>query len=314
MVLRGSTTARGGPPPLTFAAVSPRSAPPPPTRWQQRVQLRITAAFAWLGHKVMTSRLKELTLLTLPYQVAAVITALIAVGYAKLFDWMEVQHLWVLHNHPNWVIDHGAHGLPHELVPGEEVLALRRRQRHTAVDGRHRGGRRQERERPQLEVPERTHHRREDPEQPGDGAGRRCRGARRSHVADRGQRVPCGAQAPSTVLARREPPRDDDHRRCRRAERCVQHTLGRYRVRRGRAHEDTPGQLPHRRVHQRDHRRHDRPTAHGQLPRSLPRLSEDGDRGRLIHVQGAGDRAGAPERRVRCSAKWCSFWTNGAAA
>ncbi len=84
--------------------MSPRSSPPPTTRWQQRLQLRITAAFAWLGNKVMTSRLKELTLLTLPYQVAAVITALIAVGYAKLFDWMEVQQHWVLHHHPDWIM------------------------------------------------------------------------------------------------------------------------------------------------------------------------------------------------------------------
>ncbi|MBK9758531.1 MAG: chloride channel protein [Flavobacteriales bacterium] len=80
------------------------AAPLDPARWQRRLQLRITGAFVWLGKAVMNSKLKELTLLTLPYQVAAVITALIAVGYAKLFDWMEGQHHWILQHHPNWVI------------------------------------------------------------------------------------------------------------------------------------------------------------------------------------------------------------------
>ncbi|MBL7983986.1 MAG: chloride channel protein, partial [Flavobacteriales bacterium] len=77
---------------------------PAPPRWQRRLQMRVTAAFAWLGRAVMNSKLKELTLLTLPYQVAAVITALIAVGYAKLFDWMEAKHHWVLQHHPDFVV------------------------------------------------------------------------------------------------------------------------------------------------------------------------------------------------------------------
>jgi H+/Cl- antiporter ClcA len=73
-------------------------------RWQRRLQIRITSGLAWLGNAVMNSRLKELTLLTLPYQVAAVITALIAVGYAKLFDWMEAQHHWIVQAHPDWIM------------------------------------------------------------------------------------------------------------------------------------------------------------------------------------------------------------------
>lgn len=67
------------------------------------MQLWLTGALAWIGTKARNTRLKELTLLTLPYQVAAVITALIAVGYAKLFEYMEdVQH-WILGQHPNWI-------------------------------------------------------------------------------------------------------------------------------------------------------------------------------------------------------------------
>ena len=71
--------------------------------WQHTLQARFTAALAWLGQAARNTKLKELTLLTLPYQVAAVITALIAVGYARLFEGMEdVQH-WVLGKHPQWI-------------------------------------------------------------------------------------------------------------------------------------------------------------------------------------------------------------------
>lgn len=75
--------------PRIFAAVNERTEDPRPPRWQRRAQLRLTGALAWLGTKARNTRLKELTLLTLPYQVAAVITALIAVGYAKLFEYFE---------------------------------------------------------------------------------------------------------------------------------------------------------------------------------------------------------------------------------
>lgn len=46
---------------------------------------------AWLEHVrqwVVRSRAKEFILLALPYQISAVLTALIAVGYAWLFNWM----------------------------------------------------------------------------------------------------------------------------------------------------------------------------------------------------------------------------------
>lgn len=80
-----------------------RLAEPEPARWQQRLQQRLTGALAWLGAKVMNSRMKELTLLTLPYQVAAVFTALIAVGYAKLFDRLSDLHQRLFDHHPDWI-------------------------------------------------------------------------------------------------------------------------------------------------------------------------------------------------------------------
>ncbi|MBL8003336.1 MAG: chloride channel protein [Flavobacteriales bacterium] len=79
------------------------SIPLRPPRLPDRVARAFTGALAWLGRKVMNSRLKEITLLTLPYQVAAVLTALIAVGYAKLFELVEKLHLWVLGLHPDWI-------------------------------------------------------------------------------------------------------------------------------------------------------------------------------------------------------------------
>lgn len=80
------------------------TAPPEkPARWQRKLQLGITGALAWLGTKARNTKLKELTLLTLPYQVAAVITALIAVGYAKLFEYMETVQHWILGKHPDWI-------------------------------------------------------------------------------------------------------------------------------------------------------------------------------------------------------------------
>ncbi|MBK6626269.1 MAG: chloride channel protein [Flavobacteriales bacterium] len=81
----------------------PPTPPPAPSRLIERLQRQVTSALAWLGRKVMNSRMKELTLLTLPYQVAAVITALIAVGYAKLFGLVEEVHAWVIGLHPDWI-------------------------------------------------------------------------------------------------------------------------------------------------------------------------------------------------------------------
>lgn len=52
---------------------------------------------------LIQSRAKELVLLALPYQVAAVLTALVAVGYAWLFHWMEDQNLALLAHDRRWI-------------------------------------------------------------------------------------------------------------------------------------------------------------------------------------------------------------------
>ncbi len=81
----------------------PTSLPPRGPRLIDRVGQAFTNALAWVGRKVMNSRLKEITLLTLPYQVAAVLTALIAVGYATLFELVEGVHKWLFAFSPDWI-------------------------------------------------------------------------------------------------------------------------------------------------------------------------------------------------------------------
>lgn len=64
------------------------------------LQERLQAAFSGLLERVrlfvINSRAKDFILLALPYQVSAVLTALIAVGYAWLFNWMEEQNTALL--------------------------------------------------------------------------------------------------------------------------------------------------------------------------------------------------------------------------
>ncbi|MEO8588746.1 MAG: chloride channel protein [Flavobacteriales bacterium] len=52
---------------------------------------------------LMRSRAKEFVLLALPYQVSAILTALVAVGYAKLFAFMEARNLQLLAHDPRWI-------------------------------------------------------------------------------------------------------------------------------------------------------------------------------------------------------------------
>jgi len=49
------------------------------------------------------SHLKDLWMLALPYQVAAVTTALVAVGFTKLFVWVEHRNVAMITAHPNWI-------------------------------------------------------------------------------------------------------------------------------------------------------------------------------------------------------------------
>ena len=69
----------------------------------ERLQRRLAGAFAWIMHKVRRSQAREFVLLTLPYQMAAILTALVAVGYAKLFTLVETLHVQLLNVHPDWI-------------------------------------------------------------------------------------------------------------------------------------------------------------------------------------------------------------------
>jgi H+/Cl- antiporter ClcA len=63
----------------------------------------ISAQLERVRQWLVQSRAKELVLLALPYQVSAVLTALVAVGYAKLFHWMEEKNLALLAQDPRWI-------------------------------------------------------------------------------------------------------------------------------------------------------------------------------------------------------------------
>lgn len=60
---------------------------------------RVEGVRVWL----VRSRVKDLVLLALPYQVAAVLTAMVAVGYAWLFHWMEERNLELLAYDPRLI-------------------------------------------------------------------------------------------------------------------------------------------------------------------------------------------------------------------
>ncbi|HQW06786.1 MAG: chloride channel protein [Flavobacteriales bacterium] len=69
----------------------------------ERIQRYLTGQLAWLQTKLRSNRTKDLFLLTLPYQVAAMVTALVAVGYAWLFKQMETWNLWLISIHPHLI-------------------------------------------------------------------------------------------------------------------------------------------------------------------------------------------------------------------
>lgn len=68
-----------------------------------KVQLMIAAALEQFRRYLVNSRAKEFILLALPYQVSAILTALVAVGYAKLFHWMERVSLDILSHDARWI-------------------------------------------------------------------------------------------------------------------------------------------------------------------------------------------------------------------
>ena len=68
-----------------------------------RIRQITIAALERIRAYVVNSRAKDFILLALPYQVSAVLTALVAVGYAKLFHWMEEVNLSILDDDPRWI-------------------------------------------------------------------------------------------------------------------------------------------------------------------------------------------------------------------
>ena len=48
-------------------------------------------------------QVNDLWMLALPYQVAAVTTALVAVGFTKLFMWLGQRNLALVTAHPSWI-------------------------------------------------------------------------------------------------------------------------------------------------------------------------------------------------------------------
>src|SRR5690606_25451681 len=75
-------------------------------RWKRlsvKVQQLSLTAMERLRAYVVNSRAKDFILLALPYQVSAVLTALVAVGYARLFHWMEDINLDILAHDPRWI-------------------------------------------------------------------------------------------------------------------------------------------------------------------------------------------------------------------
>ena len=57
----------------------------------------------WLRRRFQPEQIRELVLLALPYQVSAVLTALVAVGYTKLFHAMEDANLALLAYDPRLI-------------------------------------------------------------------------------------------------------------------------------------------------------------------------------------------------------------------
>lgn len=70
---------------------------------RSRLARGFTRTLSWMALKLVPPRVRELTLVVLPYQVAAVLTTFIAVGYAALFGLVEKAHHWVLDYHPGLI-------------------------------------------------------------------------------------------------------------------------------------------------------------------------------------------------------------------
>ncbi|MBL7963896.1 MAG: chloride channel protein [Flavobacteriales bacterium] len=79
----------------------PQETPPAQEPRLDRIQRTLSNGLARLRDSVRDSRAKELLMLTLPYQLAAILTALVAVGYALLFEMAEEANAWILQRDPD---------------------------------------------------------------------------------------------------------------------------------------------------------------------------------------------------------------------
>lgn len=66
-------------------------------------QAAVAKFFAKLRGSSVGTQIRDLWMLALPYQVAAVTTALVAVGFTKLFHWLERRNAALLADHPSWI-------------------------------------------------------------------------------------------------------------------------------------------------------------------------------------------------------------------
>lgn len=71
--------------------------------WGTRIRAGLRSWSAWMRGSSVGRNLNDLWMLALPYQVAAVTTALVAVGFTKLFVWVENCNVALITAHPNWI-------------------------------------------------------------------------------------------------------------------------------------------------------------------------------------------------------------------
>lgn len=89
----------------TSASAYPCSVKPEPrgSRAWRRMQAATAKFLGKVRGSSVGSRIRDLWMLALPYQVAAVATALVAVGFTKLFVWVEHRNMALMAAHPYWI-------------------------------------------------------------------------------------------------------------------------------------------------------------------------------------------------------------------
>jgi H+/Cl- antiporter ClcA len=69
----------------------------------RRLRASLRNAGGKLRRSAVGGHIRDLWMLALPYQVAAVTTALVAVGFTKLFVWLENRNVALITAHPNYI-------------------------------------------------------------------------------------------------------------------------------------------------------------------------------------------------------------------